>query len=291
MRSSDRRRSSTYETNDDGMEVDPDPDRSPSSPVSPATSSVPSSSRSSLRGGSRRRGRALSLSYTDARPAEPHLDKTPASGSPFKSPRDRDMARRSPISQSSQGRLASTAAASAIEEAMHANRGTEEARGEDQHEQHHHSHHDHHGAHLLKSLVGGIFNRRKSTNVDKPAPPPPPSSHSAVPSSERSVSGSASASTNGSHLVLPFLPVKTQQAKSPVAAHLPPPPVPLPRPSSSTIPNPPPSASPAMPPQVAPKSRNSSVTRSPRVLMSPGLAKPITPKIRTFEEMGEVPMT
>jgi hypothetical protein len=46
-----------------------------------------------------------------------------------------------------------------------------------------------------------------------------------------------------------------------------------------------------MPPQVAPKSRNSSVTRSPRVLMSPGLAKPITPKIRTFEEMGEVPMT
>ena len=290
-KSTGRRRSSTYETNGNGMEVDQDPDQSPSSPVSPATSSIPSSSRSSLRGGSRGRGRALSLSYTDSRPAEPQLDTSHASGSPFKSPQSRDGAAQSPMSQSSYSRLASTAAATAIDEDAKANRGAEHARDEGQ-EQNHHAHHDHHGAHLLKSLVGGIFHRRKSTHADKP--PVPSNTHPAVPSTERRASGSASAGANGSSHVLPFQPVRTPGVKSPVPADLPPPPAPLPRPSSSAAaPIPPRSASPVMPPQVAPtpKSRGSSLPRSPRTLMSPGMAKPITPKIRTFEEMGEVPMT
>lgn len=294
-----KRRSSAHRTSprsakaaisDESMDVDVEVDRDAqsTSPTSPATSSIPSSSRSSIRGTPHGRGRAVSMSFSDARPAEPQLDKTPISASPFRAGRlSHDQG---PLTSQNKAHPPSTGE---IEE---------DHEGDDhQHQQNqHHEEHHHHtpGAHLLKSLVGGIFHRRKSSHTaDKPPPPQP--AHA-----ERKPSGPiAGGLTNGNHAVVSSQPIRQTSIptltsiKSPLPADLPPPPKPYA--TSTTAPNPNASnAAMAVPAanntslgQAAPAvaSRNNSLTRSPRSMKSPGMAKPVTPRIRTHEEFGEYP--
>lgn len=224
---------------------DMDMDEDEEEPISPSTSSIPTSSRSSIRTGSRGRGRAVSLSYTDARPASPLLNRTPVSASPFKAPRE--VSSKSPLDQQIQSDLPTS---------------TDEAQPHDHDHDHNHHGHSHH---LLKSLVGGIFHRKKShSQLDRPTVPPP-----ADPSP---------ASSNVSHRVIPSRPIGQDlsasllQAQPRTAVH-----------STAPIPS-------AARPQasVSATSRNSSITRSPRTMKSPGMAKPVTPRIRTHEEFGEL---
>ena len=272
-------------TADESMDVDGEGERGrESSPVSPATSSIPSSSRSSIRGGSRGRGRAVSMSFSDARPAEPRLDKTPISASPFTTGRS---PHRSPLQQNRQ------VVAGEVEE----------EHDEHDHSHHNHDHHHHHsGAHLLKSLVGGIFHRRKSShNPDKPLVQStrPDASRTTSTASTTSTSAGLSSGANGTHPhnVLPSQPVRQPSnpyvTQSPLPADIPPPPKPHPATSASVPTPPPPTVGQtnnvtlgAVPTSLA---RNSSLTRSPRMTKSPGMAKPVTPRIRTHEEFGEYP--
>lgn len=253
------RPSSSRSHRPDEMDVDED------EPISPSTSSIPTSSRSSIRTGSRGRGRAVSLSYTDARPASPLLNRTPVSASPFKTPRE--VSSSSPLDRQN-GALQHELPDEAVSMGSGEGQPSENVGHDEQHD-HHNSHHGHHSHHLLKSLVGGIFHRRKSHHhSETPTVPPPP--------------GPASKPTsNGSHVVVPSHPVGQDPSsrlengtkQRPISQ----PPLPIVQ-STTSLPAGTASAI----------SRNGSMTRSPRSTRSPGLAKPVTPRIRTHEEFGDL---
>jgi hypothetical protein len=116
------------------MEID-DPD----DPVSPASSSIPSSSRSSLR------TRNVSMTQLDPSSgitaASPRIDMTTASGRVVMQVDDDESSKSDSIPQDQEGKTGHTHGA---------------------------------GGKLLKSMIGGIFKRRDSAHHSDPPPPPPP---------------------------------------------------------------------------------------------------------------------
>ena len=255
---------------DDEMDVD-------ESPASPATSSIPSSTRSSIRGGSKgSRGRISSLSYSDARLAEPQLDRTTASGSPFRPPRESIST--SPVDELARSQYAAPQPSVTNPEDMSAPPGSAVQPTRDGQAEHHeqgdqHPHHHHGPAHLLKS-IGGIFHRHKHTHTDKAHTPSSESAH------QRTVSDNDMTGANGFSSSTGVSSVSSLHSSNPKMSTN----------ASETFETPP---APSMAPPDAgvifrpPVSRDTSAVRSPRTHASPGLAKPVTPRVRTRDELSE----
>lgn len=247
------------EQNDSNLALAPGshPPGSGSSPYSTNTdhtdsSSIRSSTRSSLR--SRRTSRgggSLSVSYSDPKLAEPKLDKTTATGEGVSWASTADMTG-TPMSNSaavSNGQQEGRFPTGTTHIDNHAQPSSQIPA---QSNQHHHGA----GAHLLKNLVGGIFHRHKHDHSH-------PGGHDGIPSSgpiSQDGRSNATAQTTTVPAASTQIPVPSARGRA----------------TGQTQKN---------VDRVNMVEREIKPPRSPRAMKSPGMAKTVTPRVRTRDEL------
>ncbi|WWC57850.1 uncharacterized protein I303_100385 [Kwoniella dejecticola CBS 10117] len=314
------------------VDVDPSPTESQptdiveeeGSPYSNASSSVPSSSKSSIHrvgsigsGSLRGKRRSRLVSISESRIAEPKIDTTPAIISPSNSSHSGngnagasgELARRishselphksAPITNISSGVNAAKSTPAPIPTPAPTRKSLQHAHSHSaisppSSHSHSHSHdtksHSHHSGKLLKSLVGGIFRRKsipgESADIFKQISPSTStaSGNTSLPKGQSKGKAGASVpitgeipSNQGNRGISNPTPVSGITTSRPISTS--------PRIPTSTSANT--STSPRMysPATSATVPQGQSQSQSPK----PGLAKPVTPKVRTRDETSLEP--